>query len=37
MDGMAEMLSSDQQDCINSQPASADLETEVGHPMSLYK
>lgn len=30
MDGMAEMLSSDQQDCINSQPASAELETEVG-------
>jgi hypothetical protein len=29
MDGMAEMLSSDQQDCLNSQPASAELETEV--------
>lgn len=29
MNGMAEMLSSDQQDCLNSQPASAELETEV--------
>lgn len=29
MDGMAEMLSSNQQDCINSQPASAEMETEV--------
>lgn len=29
MDGMAEMLSSDQQDCLNSQLASAELETEV--------
>lgn len=29
MDGMAEMLSSDQQDCLNSQPAASKLETEV--------
>lgn len=29
LDRMAEMLSSDQQNCINSQPASAVLETEV--------
>jgi hypothetical protein len=30
MDGMAEMLSSDHQECINSQPVSAEQETEVG-------
>jgi hypothetical protein len=29
MDGMADMLSSGNQDCINSQPSAAEMETEV--------